>query len=66
MWYSVPLLSRSTKPNSNRIGILQKRIEWMENYSRVSNINDFKEVKADLLEEEDAKADKLRSLPLHS
>jgi hypothetical protein len=41
----------------------------MENYSRVSsNINDLKNLKqelADLLQE-DAKADKLRCLPLYS
>ncbi|MFL6399641.1 MAG: hypothetical protein ACJ72J_08695 [Nitrososphaeraceae archaeon] len=38
---AVPLLRTLTRPNSNRIGILQKRIKWMENYSRISNINDL-------------------------
>jgi hypothetical protein len=58
----------TTKPNSNRIAVLQKRIKWVENYSHISNINDLEELKAELAEllEEDAKADKLRSLPLYS
>jgi hypothetical protein len=40
----------------------------MENYSRISNINDLKQLKAELADllEEDDKADKLRSLPLYS
>jgi hypothetical protein len=42
--------------------------KWTENYSRVSNNNDLIQLKAELagLLEEDAKADKLRSLPLYS
>jgi hypothetical protein len=66
---AVPLLRRlTTKPNSIRIGILQTRIKWMENYSRISNINDLQQLKAELADllEEYAKYDKLRSLPLYS
>jgi hypothetical protein len=52
---------------------LQKRIKWIENYSRgnvnrPSYTNEVKELKQELAEllEEDAKADKLRCLPLYS
>jgi hypothetical protein len=40
----------------------------MENYSRVSNNNDLKELKQELAEplEEEAKADALRRLPSYS
>jgi hypothetical protein len=66
---ALPLLSKKTlRSKGNRIYTLRTRIKWMENYSRVSNINDLQQLKqelADLLEEE-AKADKLRSLPLYS
>jgi hypothetical protein len=75
---AVPLLKRlTTKPNSIRTEALQNRIRWMEkNYSRdisrgnssVLNINDLKNMKRELAEllEKEAKADKLRSLPLYS
>jgi hypothetical protein len=55
------------KPHSNRIAILQKRIRWLEGHRHYRSHDDVvKELKqelADLLAE-DAKADKLRSLPL--
>jgi hypothetical protein len=61
-------------PYSNRITVLEKRIKWLENYSRGNNINSnrnndvIKQLKQELSEllAEDAKADKLRSLPLYS
>ena len=70
---AVPLLRTSTKPRSNRIDALQKQIKWIENYSRGNNnrpsytteVTALKQELAELLEE-DAKADKLRSLPLYS
>jgi adenine-specific DNA methylase len=72
---AVPIVGKLIKPKSNRIAVLEKRIKWLENYSRGNNNgsyhhknNDIKQLKqelADLLEE-DAKADKLRSLPLYS
>jgi hypothetical protein len=78
---SVPLLRTLTKPRSNRIDALQKQIKWIEEYyhhyrpyghinngNNKDNNNNIKQLKqelADLLEE-DAKADKLRSLPLYS
>ena len=47
---------------------MQKRIKWMENYPRISTINDFKVLKQELSDmlEEEAKADALRRLPLYS
>jgi peptide subunit release factor RF-3 len=70
---AVPLLrTLTTKPRSNHIGVLQKRIKWIENYSHGNNNsnknNDLQQLKQELAEllEEDAKADKLRSLPLYS
>jgi hypothetical protein len=70
---AVPIIGKLSKPNSNRIAVLEKRIKWLENYSRgninrPSYINDVKAVKQELAEllEEDAKVDKLRSLPLYS
>ncbi|MFL6330360.1 MAG: hypothetical protein ACJ705_05035 [Nitrososphaeraceae archaeon] len=69
----VPIIGKLSKPNSNRIAVLEKRIKWLENYSRGNinrhyYINDVKQLKAELAEllEEDAKADKLRCLPLYS
>jgi hypothetical protein len=69
---AVPIVGKLPRPYSNnRIAILQKRIKCIENYSHGNNSNkndDVKQLKqelADLLEE-DAKADKLRSLPLYS
>jgi hypothetical protein len=66
---AVPIVGKLPKPHPNRVAILQKRIKWLENYSRgninrPSYINDIKALKqelADLLEE-DAKADKLRAI----
>jgi DNA-directed RNA polymerase subunit RPC12/RpoP len=68
---AVPMVGKLTKPKSNRIAILEKRIKWLENYrhgNNSDNNDDVKQLKqelADLLEE-DAKADKLRSLPLYN
>jgi hypothetical protein len=68
---AVSIVGKLTKPKSNRISVLQRRIKWIENYSRGNNIIRSDEVKAlkqeiaDLLEQ-DAKADKLRGLPLYS
>jgi hypothetical protein len=63
----VGLLRTSTKPRSNRIDALQKRVKWIENHSHGSAIAEvkIKQLKQELAEllEEDAKADKLRSLP---
>jgi len=62
---SVPIVGKLTRTENDRTAVLRKRIKWMECYSRVTNINDLKELKAELAELlEDAKADKLRSLPL--
>jgi hypothetical protein len=73
--------STPTKPKSNRIAALKRQIKWIEehyhhhyvhrHYGNTSNNKDNNNVKqlkqelADLLEE-DAKAGKLRSLPLYS
>jgi hypothetical protein len=35
---AVPIIGKLSKPNSNRIAVLEKRIKWLENYSR-GNIN---------------------------
>jgi hypothetical protein len=66
---AVHLLRRLTKPRSNRIDALQKRVKWIENHSRGSNaIAEVKQIKQELaeLQEEEAKADTLRRLPLYS
>jgi hypothetical protein len=72
---AVPILGKLPRPYSNRIAILQKRIKWLEGYSRgntnrssSSYNNNVKQLKQELAEllEEDAKVDKLRSLPLYS
>jgi hypothetical protein len=67
----VPIVGKLTKVSNDKIGMLQKRIKWIENYSRGNNkssADDLKALKAELAEllEEDAKYDKLRSLPLYS
>ena len=66
---AVPIVRKLPRPLNDRVAILQKRIKWIENYSR-GNIrsDDVKQLKAELADllEEDAKADKLRSLPLYS
>ncbi|MGB7638145.1 MAG: hypothetical protein WBL88_11305 [Nitrososphaeraceae archaeon] len=61
-----------TKPKSNRIAVLERQIKWLENYSSGNNgksssdvVKQLKQELAALLEE-DAKADKLRNLPLYS
>jgi hypothetical protein len=72
-----PLLSTSSKPNSVRIRFLKQHLRSLERYSQGShrNINskaradaNIKEVQQELagLLEEEAKADALRRLPLHS
>jgi hypothetical protein len=62
---AVSIVGKLSKSNNNRIAVLQKRIKWIENYSHGNNrSNEVKQLKAELAEllEEDAKADKLRSL----
>ena len=51
----------STKPRSNRIDALQKRVKWIENHSHGNAIAEVKQIKQELAEllEEDAKADAL-------
>jgi len=63
---------QKTKPKSNRIAVLERQIKCLENYSRGNNgksssdvVKQLKQELAALLEE-DAKADKLRNLPLYS
>jgi predicted metal-dependent hydrolase len=72
---AVPIVGKLINPTKgNRIAILQKRIKWIENYSRGNinrpsyHINEVKALKAELADllEKDAKADKLRRLPLYS
>jgi hypothetical protein len=66
---AVPLLRTLTKPRSNRIDVLQKQIKWIENHIHGNaKADDLKKIKQELAEllEEDAKADKLRCLPLYS
>jgi hypothetical protein len=65
------IVGKLPRPHNDRVVILQRRIKWMENYScgnNNGNSNDIKQLKQELAEllEEDAKADKLRSLPLYS
>jgi hypothetical protein len=47
---------------------LQKQIKWIEDHSYKADNYNIKQLKAELAEllEEDAKADKLRRLPLYS
>jgi hypothetical protein len=64
----VPIVGKLIKPKSNRIAILERRINWLENYPHSNNniiIKQLKQELADILEE-DAKADKLRNIPLYS
>jgi hypothetical protein len=66
---AVPIVGKLTKANNDRIGILQKRIKWIEeHYYHRNKDEDIKLIKQELAEllEEDAKYDKLRSLPLYS
>ena len=68
---AVSIVGKLPRPYCNRIAILEKRIKWLQNYPRRNNrsagngIKHLKQELADLLEQ-DAKADKLRSLPLYS
>ncbi|MFL6412703.1 MAG: hypothetical protein ACJ71K_15865 [Nitrososphaeraceae archaeon] len=68
---AIPIVDKLARPHYDRIAILQKRIKWIENYNHGNNSNkndDLRQVKAELADllEEDAKADKLRSIPLYS
>jgi hypothetical protein len=48
MWNSLPLLKMLTKPRSNRIDALQKRVKWIENHSNgnaIAEVN-IKQLKA--------------------
>jgi hypothetical protein len=65
---AVPIVGKLSRPCNDRAAVLQRRIKWMENYYHGANINDLKALKQELAEllEEDAKYDKLRSLPLYS
>jgi hypothetical protein len=65
---AIPIIAKLAKPHNDRAAVLQRRIKWMENYYHGANINDLKLLKAELAEllEKDAKADKLRCLPLYS
>ena len=50
---AVPIVGKLIKPKSNRIAILEKRIRWIENYSRgninrPSYINEVKQLKQEL------------------
>jgi hypothetical protein len=70
---AVPIVGKLTRTGNDRIAMLQKRIKWLENYNYPSHRgnnsshnkdNEVKQLKQELagLLEEDAKADKLRSL----
>jgi adenine-specific DNA methylase len=65
---AVPIVGKLTTAKNDRIAILQKTIKWIESYNHGNRSNEVKQLKAELAEllEEDAKADKLRSLPLYS
>lgn len=69
---AIPIVGKLSRPHNHTIATLQKQkmIKWLENYSGGNNINnsrnsDVKALEQELVEllEEDAKADKLRSLP---
>jgi hypothetical protein len=64
----IPIVGKLPRPHNDRVVILQRRIKWLENYYHSVNINDLKALRQELTEllEEDAKAHKLRSLPLYS
>jgi hypothetical protein len=64
----IKMVGKLPNPKRARIATIQRRIAWLENYPHGNNNDSVKQLKeelADLLEE-DAKADKLRSLPLYS
>jgi hypothetical protein len=66
---AVPIVAKIRRPINDRVVILQKRIKWIETHYHVHHGNaaeDYKALKQELSEllEKDAKADKLRSIPL--
>jgi hypothetical protein len=67
---AVPIVGKLTKVSHDRIDMLKVRINWMESrpYHYRGKEDDIKAYKQELAEllEEDAKYDKLRSLPLYS
>jgi hypothetical protein len=66
---AVPIVGGLARPHGNRITLLEHRIKWIETHPRLKDsVNSIKQLKQELAEllEEDAKADKLRSLPLYS
>jgi hypothetical protein len=68
----VPIVGKLPIPYRNRVTLLKHRIDWIESHPRPrlkdSINNSIKQLKQELAEllKEDAKADKLRSLPLYS
>ena len=46
---AVPVVEKLTRTKNDRIAVLQKRIKWMQNYSR-GNINDLKQLKQELVD----------------
>jgi hypothetical protein len=67
---AVPIVGKLHKPHNDRIVILQRRIMWIENYSRGTNSNksnDLKALRQELadLQEEDTKANKLRTCTIN-
>jgi len=73
--FAVPIVDKLSSPCNDRTVILQRQIKLMENYRRggygnanASKDEDLKALRQELsdLMEEDAKYDKLRSLPLYS
>jgi hypothetical protein len=65
---AVPIVGKLARPHNDRVAVLQRRIKWMENYYHGVNKDDLKQLKQEVAEllEEDARADKLRCLPLYS
>jgi hypothetical protein len=73
VWFAVSIVRKLTKLNSDRIAMLQRRIKWIEEHYHYHHRHrgkdeDIKALKQELADlwERDAKADKLRSLPLYS
>jgi hypothetical protein len=73
---AIPIVGKLPKPHSNRVVVLQRRIGWLKGYHRCHHrrhhyhysddvVKELERELADLLAE-DAKADKLRHLPLYS
>ena len=68
----IPIVGKLNRPHNDRAVILQRRIKWAKNYRGGGNgttkDEDLKALRQELsdLLEEDAKYDKLRSLPLYS